>query len=167
MDILLIVLGAVCMLLGLLGCVLPALPGPPVSYVGLLLLHCTDRIQFSLTEMLVLLLLVIVAQVLDYFIPILGSKYRRYPMGQLGCLCGLGCRTLLPAGRVVPRTFSGGCGGRTAGSGRPGEGAEVGYRGTGRFPAGNRSETFPVHVFCDTVVPGGMLTCRNRKLSFL
>lgn len=75
MDILLIVLGAVCILLGLLGCVLPALPGPPVSYVGLLLLHCTDRIQFSLTEMLVLLLLVIVAQVLDYFIPILGSKY--------------------------------------------------------------------------------------------
>lgn len=75
MDILLIVLGAVCMLLGLLGCVLPALPGPPVSYVGFLLLHCTDRIQFSLTEMLVLLLLVIVAQVLDYFIPILGSKY--------------------------------------------------------------------------------------------
>lgn len=75
MDILLIVLGAVCMLLGLLGCVLPALPGPPVSYVGLLLLHCTDRIQFSLMEMLVLLLLVIVAQVLDYFIPILGSKY--------------------------------------------------------------------------------------------
>ena len=75
MDILLIVLGAVCMLLGLLGCVLPALPGPPVSYVGLLLLHCTDRIQFSLAEMLVLLLLVIVAQVLDYFIPILGSKY--------------------------------------------------------------------------------------------
>lgn len=75
MDILLIVLGAVCMLLGLLGCVLPALPGPPVSYVGLLLLYCTDRIQFSLTEMLVLLLLVIVAQVLDYFIPILGSKY--------------------------------------------------------------------------------------------
>lgn len=75
MDILLIVLGAVCMLLGLLGCVLPALPGPPVSYVGLLLLHCTDRIQFSLTEMLVLLLLVIVALVLDYFIPILGSKY--------------------------------------------------------------------------------------------
>lgn len=75
MDILLIVLGAVCMLLGLLGCVLPALPGPPVSYVGLLLLHCTDRIQLSLTEMLVLLLLVIVAQVLDYFIPILGSKY--------------------------------------------------------------------------------------------
>ena len=47
----------------------------PVSYVGLLLLHCTDRIQFSLMEMLVLLLLVIVAQVLDYFIPILGSKY--------------------------------------------------------------------------------------------
>ena len=153
MDILLIVLGAVCMLLGLLGCVLPALPGPPVSYVGLLLLHCTDRIQFSLTEMLVLLLLVIVAQVLDYFIPILGSKYSGGTRwGSWGAFVG---------------SVVGLCGGRTAGSGRPGEGAEVGYRGTGRFPAGNRSETFPVHVFCDTVVPGGMLTCRNRKLSFL
>ena len=47
MDILLIILGVLCLLLGLAGCFLPVLPGPPLSYVGLLLLYFTDRIEFS------------------------------------------------------------------------------------------------------------------------
>lgn len=75
MDIFLIILSALFMLVGLLGCILPALPGPPVSYVGFLLLHFTDKIQFSTSQILILLLLVVIAQVVDYFIPILGSKY--------------------------------------------------------------------------------------------
>ena len=37
MDIFLIILGVLCLLAGLAGCFLPVLPGPPVSYVGLLL----------------------------------------------------------------------------------------------------------------------------------
>ena len=47
MDIFLIILGVLCLLAGLAGCFLPVLPGPPVSYVGLLLLHFTDKIHFS------------------------------------------------------------------------------------------------------------------------
>ena len=43
MDIFLIILGVLCLLAGLAGCFLPVLPGPPVSYVGLLLLHFTDN----------------------------------------------------------------------------------------------------------------------------
>ena len=46
MDIFLIILGVLCLLAGLAGCFLPVLPGPPVSYVGLLLLHFTDKIHF-------------------------------------------------------------------------------------------------------------------------
>lgn len=69
------IISAILMLLGLLGCILPALPGPPVSYIGFLLLHFTDKVQFSTTQILVLLLLVVIAQIIDYFIPILGSKY--------------------------------------------------------------------------------------------
>ena len=49
MDILLIILGILCLLTGLAGCFLPVLPGPPVSYAGLLLLHFTDKIHFSTT----------------------------------------------------------------------------------------------------------------------
>ena len=44
MDILLIILGMLCLLVGLAGCFLPVLPGPPVSYAGLLLLHFTDKV---------------------------------------------------------------------------------------------------------------------------
>lgn len=75
MDIFLIILSSLFMIVGLLGCILPALPGPPISYVGFLLLHFTEKVQFSTTQILVLLLLVVIAQVIDYFIPILGSKY--------------------------------------------------------------------------------------------
>ena len=75
MDIVLIILGLVCLLVGLGGCILPALPGPPLSYVGLLLLHFTGDVEFSAAKLLVWLGLVVVAQVADYFIPMLGSKY--------------------------------------------------------------------------------------------
>ena len=75
MDILLIIISSIFMVIGLLGCILPALPGPPISYVGFLLLHFTDKIQFSTLQIVVLLVAVVIAQVLDYFIPIIGSKY--------------------------------------------------------------------------------------------
>ena len=75
MDIFLIILSVLFMVVGLLGCILPALPGPPLSYVGFLLLHFTDKVQFSTTKIWVLLALVVIAQVIDYFIPVLGSKY--------------------------------------------------------------------------------------------
>ena len=42
MDILLIILGILCLIAGLAGCILPMIPGPPVAYAGLLLLHFTD-----------------------------------------------------------------------------------------------------------------------------
>ena len=75
MDILFIIIGILCLLIGLAGCFLPVIPGPPVAYAGLLLLHFTDKVQYSTTQLLLWLLLVIILQVLDYFIPMLGSKY--------------------------------------------------------------------------------------------
>ena len=74
MDILLIVLGAICLLLGLIGCVAPVLLGVPLSYLGLLLLHFTDRVQFSWQFLVVWGVVVVVIQILDYFIPAWGTK---------------------------------------------------------------------------------------------
>ena len=74
MDILLIILGAVCLLIGIIGCVAPVLPGVPLAYLGLLLLHWTQRVQFSWQFLTLWAVIVIVIQVLDYFIPAWGTK---------------------------------------------------------------------------------------------
>ena len=88
-DILLIVLGILCLLIGLVGCILPALPGPPLAYGGMLLLHFTDRVQFTATELIVWLVLVVIVQVLDYVVPMLGAKYSGGSRwGERGCLVG-------------------------------------------------------------------------------
>lgn len=88
-DIILITLGGICLIIGLLGCIIPMIPGPPVSYAGLLLLHITDKVEFSASQLLFWLLLVVVVQVLDYFTPIIGSKYSGgTKWGSWGCLIG-------------------------------------------------------------------------------
>lgn len=89
MDIFLIILGVLCLLAGLAGCFLPVLPGPPVSYVGLLLLHFTDKIHFSTTHLILWAFLVIIVQVMDYVTPMLGTKYSGGgKWGNRGCMIG-------------------------------------------------------------------------------
>lgn len=89
MDILLIILGILCLIIGLAGCFLPVVPGPPVAYAGLVLLHFTDKVQYSTVQLLVWLLVVVILQVLDYFVPMLGSKYSGGSRwGTRGCLVG-------------------------------------------------------------------------------
>ena len=74
LDIILIVISALCLIIGLAGCVLPMVPGPPVAYLGLVILHFTDKVEYTTTQLIVWLLIVAVLQVLDYFTPMLGSK---------------------------------------------------------------------------------------------
>ncbi|QIA08235.1 DUF456 domain-containing protein [Draconibacterium halophilum] len=74
MDILLIVLGSIFIISGILGCVLPIIPGPPLSYVGLLLLHFTERYQFSSKFLIIWAILTTVVYALDYVIPAWGTK---------------------------------------------------------------------------------------------
>ncbi len=89
MEALLITLGIIALLIGLAGCVLPMLPGPPISYIGLLLLHFTDKVEFTTTQLIVWLLIVVVIQVLDYIVPMLGTKYTGgSKWGNTGCIIG-------------------------------------------------------------------------------
>ena len=60
-----------------------------VAYAGLLLLHFTDKAQFSTTQLLLWLAAVVLVQILDYFVPMLGSKYSGGSRwGTRGCLIG-------------------------------------------------------------------------------
>ena len=77
------------MLVGLSGCILPMLPGPPLAWLGMLLLHFTDRVDFSVTELVVSALVVIATLVLDYFTPMIGAKkFGGGKYGNRGCVIG-------------------------------------------------------------------------------
>lgn len=90
MDIFLIILGAICLLVGILGCVLPVLPGVPLAYCGLLLLHATDKVQFTWQFLVIWAVVTIVVQVLDSVVPIWGTKkFGGSKMGVWGSTLGL------------------------------------------------------------------------------
>ena len=74
MDIFLIILGSICLLVGLAGCIVPMLPGPPVAYLALVFLHFTDKVSFTIPQLFLWLFIVVLIQILDYFIPMFGVK---------------------------------------------------------------------------------------------
>ena len=74
MDYILIGLGIIFMISGILGGVIPVLPGPPLSYIGLLLLHFTEQYQFSSKFLIIWAIVTVVVYALDYAIPVFGTK---------------------------------------------------------------------------------------------
>ncbi|MGV8093240.1 MAG: DUF456 domain-containing protein [Mangrovibacterium sp.] len=74
MDYFLIGLGILLLILGILGAILPVLPGPPLNYVALLLLHFTAKYQFSAKFLITWAIITIVVSLLDYVIPAWGTK---------------------------------------------------------------------------------------------
>lgn len=122
MDILLIILGAVCLITGLIGCIAPVLPGPPLSYVGLLLLHFTDRVSFSTTELLVWAAIVVIVLLLDYFVPMLGTKYfGGSKWGERGCVVGTIAGLFFMPWGIVVGPFVGALAGELIGGSRTGQ----------------------------------------------
>lgn len=88
-DILIYILSFLLLIGGIVGCLLPVLPGVPLSYGGLLLLHFTGRTDFSSAQLMGWLIIVIVLQVIDYITPLLGSKYSGgTDFGNRGCIAG-------------------------------------------------------------------------------
>lgn len=74
MDILLLILGLIFMLLGLLGSFLPVLPGPTLSWVGLLLLYLTHAIPDDWWFLGITLVIALIVFTIDYIIPVYGTK---------------------------------------------------------------------------------------------
>lgn len=90
MDYILIGVGIVMMISGILGGILPVLPGPPLSYIGLLLLHFTERYQFSERFLIIWAVITVLVYALDYVIPVWGTKrYGGSKHGIWGSVIGL------------------------------------------------------------------------------
>ncbi|MEA5402083.1 DUF456 domain-containing protein [Arcicella sp. DC2W] len=73
MDILLLIVSIICLLVGLAGAVLP-LPGPPLSLVGLFMLHYSKYADFDKKTLIFFTLVTIGISIFDYYAPIWGTK---------------------------------------------------------------------------------------------
>jgi uncharacterized protein YqgC (DUF456 family) len=73
--VVLIILGFILLVLGIVGCVLPVIPGPPLAYLSLILMSIARRWQaFPPAVLIVLGVLAVAVTVLDNVLPILTSK---------------------------------------------------------------------------------------------
>jgi len=62
------------MLIGIIGCIVPGLPGVPVAYIGLWIAQATDKIDFSWQFLLIWGIVTVVVSILDYIVPAWGTK---------------------------------------------------------------------------------------------
>lgn len=74
MDYFLLAIAVILIIVGLIGCVLPVIPGPPLSFLGILVLHFTKFADYSTRFLLVLAFIAILVTVLDYIVPVWGTK---------------------------------------------------------------------------------------------
>lgn len=75
MDVTIIVIGLILALAGIIGCILPIIPGPIFSFLALILLSWAKNWQvFSQTFLIVMGSLTALLMILDYIAPALGAK---------------------------------------------------------------------------------------------
>lgn len=83
MAIALIILGLLCALMGLVGCILPIIPGPPLSFLALILLSLAKHwAPFSPTFLIIMGGLAVLVTILEYVVPMVGA--RRYGASKRG-----------------------------------------------------------------------------------
>ena len=91
MEFVLILFGIICTVIGVIGCIFPAIPGPPVSYAALILLQfAKEEPVFSKSFLVRFAVLTIIVSLIDYFLPLLGAKlYGTTKYGIWGAIIGM------------------------------------------------------------------------------
>lgn len=91
MNVFLIIIGLILAIAGMVGCILPVLPGPILSFCALILLSWVKNWQiFSQTFLIVMGALTVLLILLDYIVPALGAKkYGASSRGLWGSAIGM------------------------------------------------------------------------------
>jgi uncharacterized protein YqgC (DUF456 family) len=79
MELAIIIIGIILIIIGFIGSILPALPGPPLAFGGLLLLLLNKPVKLEMAEnnyvwLIILGIVTIFITVVDYYMPIWGTK---------------------------------------------------------------------------------------------
>lgn len=90
-------------ILGIIGCLAPVLPGPPLSFLGLVVIHFTRFAHINPNTFLILGIITIVVTILDYIVPIWGTRtFGGSKYGTRGATVGLIIGLFLgPAGIII------------------------------------------------------------------
>lgn len=86
-----IILGLLLAIAGFVGCILPILPGPTLSFIALLVLaFAKDWKPFSATFFVIMGALTVLVTILDYLVPAAGAKkHGASKLGVWGSIIGL------------------------------------------------------------------------------
>jgi uncharacterized protein YqgC (DUF456 family) len=81
--IVLIIFGLLMALIGFIGCIVPFIPGPPLSFFALIIISYAKNWEpFSTTFLIIMAGFTLLATVSDYVVPAIGAK--RYGASKLG-----------------------------------------------------------------------------------
>lgn len=105
-NVIVSIVGSILVVLGLVGCIIPALPGPPLSFIALLILAIAQGFAPPLTSQIIVIMLMatIVVTILDYIIPAVGAKkYGSSRWGIWGAILGMivGIIYFPPLGMII------------------------------------------------------------------
>ena len=90
MGLVLVILAFILLIAGILGAFLPVLPGPPLSYAGLLLMQLSGYGGFSFAFMLLWAAITIAVTIMDYILPaLLTKKFGGSRAATIGSVLGL------------------------------------------------------------------------------
>ncbi|RMA66396.1 DUF456 domain-containing protein [Ulvibacter antarcticus] len=74
MDTIFLIGGLLLMFIGIIGSILPVLPGVPISWAGLVVLYLSPSLSFDTTFITITGIVAISLYILDYIIPAMGTK---------------------------------------------------------------------------------------------
>lgn len=90
MDNLLVLAGFVLAVVGVIGCIVPGLPGPPLNLAAIILLKISYGNEVSTFILVLFIIITIGVTVLDYAIPLLGGKiFKASKAGIIGSTVGM------------------------------------------------------------------------------
>ena len=104
MDIVLVIIGLILCLIGIVGSVLPVIPGPPFGWLGLLCLELTDVIPNNYWFLGITFVIAIGIFLLDYMMPAISTKkFGGSKAGAIGAVLGLiiGLVSPIPFGFLI------------------------------------------------------------------
>lgn len=130
MEIFLIIVGFILIVIGLIGCLIPGLPGPPLSYLGVIIQQLRPgENPFTIKFLVIWGLITLGVSLLDYLLPIFGTKkFGGSRQGVYGSVAGLliGLFFFPPLGIIIG-PFLGAFLGELISGKQPGEALKAGF----------------------------------------